>query len=68
MDIEGAEHAVIPHLPPDSFQGIKAWQMEYHWTQPKRPLFAALQRAGLRCVEDRICVEDQGMARFERVS
>jgi FkbM family methyltransferase len=67
MDIEGAEHAVIPDLPPDSFQGIKAWQMEYHWTQPKGPLFAALERAGLRCVEDRICVEDQGVARFERV-
>jgi hypothetical protein len=68
MDIEGAEHAVIPDLLPDSFQGIGAWQMEYHWTQPKGPLFAALQRAGLRCVEDQIYVEDQGVARFERVS
>jgi hypothetical protein len=66
MDIEGAEHAVIPDLPPDSFQGIRAWQMEYHWTQPKGPLFAALERAGLRCVEDQIRAEDQGVARFER--
>jgi hypothetical protein len=66
MDIEGAEHAVIPDLPTDSFQGIHAWQMEYHRTQPKRRLFAALERAGLRCVDDQVYADDQGVARFER--
>ncbi|HYR07237.1 MAG TPA: FkbM family methyltransferase [Longimicrobium sp.] len=66
MDIEGAEHEVLPHLPPQVLAPVDAWQMEYHPNGPKAPLFAALQRAGLRPVHDDEAGPNSGVAHFRR--
>jgi FkbM family methyltransferase len=66
MDIEGAEHEVLPHLPPEALASVNAWQMEYHPNGPKAPLFAALERSGLRLVRDDESTQDSGVAHFRR--
>lgn len=66
MDIEGAEHEALVHLPPEALAAVDAWQMEYHPNGPKTPLFAALQRAGLRLVRDDEAVPNSGVAHFRR--
>ncbi len=66
MDIEGAEHDVFPDMSTEEFRGIRAWQMEYHNVKSKVPLFAALERSGLRCQRDTVYAEDQGVAHFTR--
>jgi FkbM family methyltransferase len=66
MDIEGAEHEILPHLPPETLFDVDAWVMEYHPNGPKAPLFAALERAGLRLVRDVEAHPDSGVAHFRR--
>lgn len=66
MDIEGAEHEILPDLPPDTLYDVDAWVMEYHPNGPKAPLFAALQRAGLRLVRDVEAHPNSGVAHFRR--
>jgi FkbM family methyltransferase len=66
MDIEGAEHEALPHLPPGALAAVDAWQMEYHPNGPRAPLFAALQRAGLRLVRNDESTPDSGVAHFRR--
>lgn len=66
MDVEGAEHEILPHLPPEVLAPVDAWQMEYHPNGPRAPLFAALQRAGLRLVRDDPAGADSGVAHFRR--
>jgi FkbM family methyltransferase len=66
MDVEGAEHEVLPHLPPQALAMVDAWQMEYHPNAPRDPLFAALRRAGLRLVRDTPAGPDSGVAHFRR--
>ena len=66
MDIEGAEHEILPDLDPDLLYDVDAWVMEYHPNGPKAPLFAALERAGLRLVRDVAAHPDSGVAHFRR--
>jgi FkbM family methyltransferase len=66
MDIEGAEHEVLCHLPPEALATVDAWQMEYHPNGPRAPLFAALRRAGLRLVRDEESTPNSGVAHFRR--
>jgi FkbM family methyltransferase len=66
MDIEGAEHELLPDLPPEALFDVDAWVMEYHPNGPKAPLFAALERAGLRLVRDVEAHPDSGVAHFRR--
>lgn len=66
MDIEGAEHEILPGLPPDTLYDVDAWVMEYHPNGPKAPLFAALERAGLRLVRDVEAHPNSGVAHFRR--
>lgn len=66
MDIEGAEHELLPDLPPEVLYDVDAWVMEYHPNGPKAPLFAALERAGLRLVRDVEAHPDSGVAHFRR--
>jgi FkbM family methyltransferase len=66
MDVEGAEHEILPHLPPEVLASVDGWQMEYHPNGPRAPLFAALQRAGLRLVRDDQATPDSGVAHFRR--
>ncbi len=66
MDIEGAEHEILPNLPPDTLYDVDAWVMEYHPNGPKAPLFAALERAGLRRGRDVDAHPDSGVAHFRR--
>lgn len=68
MDIEGAEHEVLPHLPAEVLSTVDAWQMEYHPNAPRAPLFAALERAGLRLLHDAQSRSspDSGVAHWRR--
>jgi FkbM family methyltransferase len=66
MDIEGAEHEFLPDLPADALFDVDAWVMEYHPNGPKAPLFAALERAGLRLERDDQAHPDSGVAHFRR--
>ncbi|HEX6910236.1 MAG TPA: FkbM family methyltransferase [Longimicrobium sp.] len=66
MDIEGAEHEILPDLHPDTLYDVDAWVMEYHPNGPRAPLFAALERAGLRLVRDVEAHPDSGVAHFRR--
>ncbi|HEX2078825.1 MAG TPA: FkbM family methyltransferase [Longimicrobium sp.] len=66
MDVEGAEHEILPHLAPDTLAAVDAWQMEYHPNGPCAPLFAALERAGLRLVRGVPAGPDSGVAHFRR--
>jgi FkbM family methyltransferase len=66
MDVEGAEHELIPHLTAETLARVDAWQMEYHPNGPSAPLFAALERAGLRLVRDLRFHPDSGVAWFRR--
>jgi FkbM family methyltransferase len=66
MDIEGAEHEFLPDLPPGSLDDVDAWVMEYHPNGPKAPLFAALERAGLRLERDVEAHPNSGVAHFRR--
>lgn len=66
MDVEGAEHELIPQLTADVLAPVDAWQMEYHPNAPSAPLFAALERAGLRLVRDLRFHPDSGVAWFRR--
>lgn len=66
MDVEGAEHEVLPHLPPEALAAVDAWQMEYHPNGPRAPLFAALRRAGLRLLRDDETTPNSGVAHFGR--
>lgn len=66
MDIEGAEHEFLPDIPPDALYDVDAWVMEYHPNGPKAPLFAALERAGLRLWKDVEAHPDSGVAHFQR--
>ena len=67
MDIEGAEHAFLPEVKPDTLAGVDAWQMEYHPNGPKQALFQALERASLRLRHDQLDGENGGVAHFARV-
>jgi FkbM family methyltransferase len=66
MDVEGAEHEFLPHIPPEALSDVDAWVMEYHPNGPKAPLFAALQRAGLRLERDVEAQPNSGVAHFRR--
>lgn len=66
MDIEGAEHEVLPPLSPGALAAVDAWQMEYHPNAPRAPLFAALERAGFRLVHDRESSPGSGVAHWRR--
>lgn len=66
MDVEGAEHELLPQLTPESLSDVDAWVMEYHPNGPKAPLFAALERAGLRLEHDVEAHPDSGVAHFRR--
>jgi FkbM family methyltransferase len=66
MDIEGDEHELLPDISPETLSKVSAWQMEYHPCASKEPLFAALRRAGLKCMRDRIIGPDCGVAYFQR--
>jgi FkbM family methyltransferase len=66
MDIEGAEHEFLPDVPPDALADVDAWVMEYHPNGPKAPLFAALERAGLRLERDVEAHPNSGVAHFRR--
>jgi FkbM family methyltransferase len=66
MDIEGAEHEALSHLPPEALAAVDAWQMEYHPNGPRAALFETLQRAGLRLVWDEESTPDSGVAHFRR--
>ena len=66
MDVEGAEHEILPGLPPDTLSDVDAWVMEYHPNGPKAPLFATLERAGLRLVRDVEAHRNSGVAHFRR--
>jgi FkbM family methyltransferase len=66
MDIEGAEHEILHHLPPEVLAAVDAWQMEYHPNGPRAALFRTLQRAGLRLVRDEESTPDSGVAHFRR--
>lgn len=67
MDVEGTEHEILPDLSSDVLSGVTGWQMEYHPSKPKQPLFAALERAGLQCISDiQAGGPNGGVAHFER--
>jgi FkbM family methyltransferase len=66
MDVEGAEHELVDSLTYDVLAPVDAWQMEYHPNGPAAPLFAALERAGLRLVRDLRFHPDSGVAWFRR--
>jgi hypothetical protein len=66
LDVEGAEHEVLPAIDAGALDGVVELQMEYHPRRPKAPLFEALQRAGLPCVRDFQEAADYGVAHFKR--
>jgi FkbM family methyltransferase len=66
MDIEGAEHEIVPQLRTGVLDPVDRWAMEYHPNAPRGPLFAALEAAGLRLVHDRRTHPDSGVAHFSR--
>lgn len=66
MDVEGAEHEIVPHLTPAVLAPVRRWAMEYHPNGPAAPLFAALEAAGLRRVRHRADGPGSGIAWFSR--
>lgn len=68
MDIEGAEHEILPAASPRDLSVVREWQMEYHPRGPKQRVFAALARGGLTCVKDVRIGPDYGVAHFRRGS
>lgn len=66
MDVEGAEHEIVPHLTPAVLAPVRRWAMEYHPGGPAAALFAALERAGLRRVRHRDDGGGSGIAWFSR--
>jgi FkbM family methyltransferase len=66
MDIAGAEHDILPHVAPEAISDVDGWVLSYHPSGPKAPLFAALQRAGLRLEQDAEAQPNRGIAYFRR--
>lgn len=66
MDVAGAEHEILPHVQPEALSDVDGWVLAYHPTAPKAPLFAALQRAGLRLEHDAQSQPNRGVAYFRR--
>jgi FkbM family methyltransferase len=66
MDVEGAEHEIVPDLTRSTLAPVRAVAMEYHPNAPRAPLFAALESAGFRIVRDRVYGRDSGVAWFRR--
>jgi len=66
MDVEGAEHEILPDLPSGALFDVDAWVMEYHPNGPRAALFAALEREGLRLERDVQAHPDSGVAHFRR--
>jgi FkbM family methyltransferase len=66
VDVEGAEHEIVPHLTPALLAPVRRWAMEYHPNGPRKPLFAALEAAGLRLVRHRADGPGSGIAWFSR--
>lgn len=66
MDIEGAEHEVLPGLDPRVLEPVMALQIEYHASGLRQPLFDSIARAGFACVHDARVAENLGTAHFVR--
>jgi FkbM family methyltransferase len=66
VDVEGAEHELLPGLTREVLAPVRRWVMEYHPNGPREPLFAALEAAGLRCLRDRRDHPGSGVAWFSR--
>jgi FkbM family methyltransferase len=66
VDIEGAEHEIFRTTPPAVLARVRRVGMEYHPSGSKKELFAALEKAGLVCVDDRAIAPDHGVAHFAR--
>jgi hypothetical protein len=66
MDIEGAEHEVLPDVDPRVLEPVMALQIEYHPSGRRQPLFDAIERAGLTCLHNARVAENLGTAHFVR--
>jgi FkbM family methyltransferase len=66
MDIEGAEYALLTPEPPECMKHVSRIDMEYHPNGKPDQLTAALQRAGLKCLQMRDDGLGYGLTRFER--
>jgi FkbM family methyltransferase len=66
LDIEGGEHELVPGLTPEILAPVRAWQMEYHPNGSSAPLFAALERGGLRLARRVETHPNSGIAWFKR--
>jgi hypothetical protein len=64
MDVEGAEHEVLPDIDPSVLSRVDLLEVEYHPSASKLPLFAAVERAGFSCIHDAIAGENLGVAHF----
>jgi len=66
LDIEGAEHEVLPGIAPEALAPVDLIEVEYHPPLPKEPIFDALNRAGFRCIKDAKAGINLGVAHFGR--
>lgn len=68
MDVEGAEHEILPAASPEDLSAVREWQMEYHPRGPRERVFEALARGGLTCVKDVRLGPNYGVAHFRKAS
>ena len=64
MDIEGAEHEVVPSLKSSDLSYVQDLQFEYHPSGSKDKLFEKLVTSNFKCIEDDNHAENYGYARF----
>jgi FkbM family methyltransferase len=68
MDIEGSEHQVFSHAPPDVLRRVDRIALEYHPNGSKASLFDRLRSAGFVVTHDHSTSDNSGVAGFQRTA
>jgi FkbM family methyltransferase len=66
IDVEGAEHDFLTHMPNGSLSNVLQLGIEYHPNGDKQSLFAAITAQGLTCTLDKSFGTNVGVAHFRR--